>query len=826
MNLSHLLGRLFGYDDVSRIESWRGSFGSVWAHETPALVAFLCLAVTAFAFVFYLRGQKRGHVPTRLWLAGLRATVLSLIVLILADPILELTLVSRPKPVLWMLFDGTDSMSIPDELSTAEAESIQSAVDYKQFVAQPTGVITENPPRGDYIRAWLTRTEGNALAPLTEKFDVKAFAFQDTDGVRNLLAQDDAVTTTDNASAVELGVRINRAWKTDGSVTALGEALNDLASRHASDNLAGVVVFSDFDQNSGSAPISAARKLGVPVFTVGVGPLSAVDLSVDLLAPPTMKAAEASTVSVTIRQREVESRSLEVRLFVRSTGTGDQEKFQRVPVGVQNVTLNGSTASLEFPYTPTEPGPLAFEAEIDPLAGEVVVENNRAERDVTVIDDFLRLLYVEYEPTWEWRFIKEVFHRDKLVGMRGFRTFLRSADPTVRETNELFVPGLTLPRSEFFQSDVIFLGDMPATALSNRFCEMTKEFVSQFGGGLVVIAGPRFGPAQLASTPLADMLPVVVSPDLPRKDGAEFRLQLTPLSQQYDFMRLGGGESLDNLKAWNNLGKLSWYQPVLRPESRSTTVLAEHATDLCADGKTKQPLIAVRKYGRGEVVYIGFNEMWRLRRMYGEEYYRQFWGQMIYRLGLSHALGSHKRFVVRTDKQTYRAGEMALVTVEAFDKDFQPLKESDLPDGRLSAELTVPDRDGSADRVRSLAVPQLRQGVFEVRVPVSDAGEYRLRVNDPINQDHAEINFEVSGLSVERRSAVRNAALQRTLAAETGGKAYDLTTLSTFPDDFDPPRREEHTVDVLPLWSTWLSFGVVIGLMLLEWFLRKQVNLA
>ena len=37
--------------------------------------------------------------------------------------------------------------------------------------------------------------------------------------------------------------------------------------------------------------------------------------------------------------------------------------------------------------------------------------------------------------------------------------------------------------------------------------------MSQLGGGLVVIAGPRFGPRELYQTPLADMLPVIVDPN-------------------------------------------------------------------------------------------------------------------------------------------------------------------------------------------------------------------------------------------------------------------------------------------------------------------------
>jgi len=167
---------------------------------------------------------------------------------------------------------------------------------------------------------------------------------------------------------------------------------------------------------------------------------------------------------------------------------------------------------------------------------------------------------------------------------------------------------------------------------------MVQEFVDQFGGGLVVLAGPRFGPGQLAETPLAKMLPVILDPAGRIHDRTPFELRLKPEAAQIDFMQLGG-DAADNAKAWANLGPLPWYQPVERPHPMAT-VLAEHPSETCADGKTRQPLIAMRRYGHGEVVYLAFNEMWRLRRKFGELYYRQFWGQMIHRLALSHALGS------------------------------------------------------------------------------------------------------------------------------------------------------------------------------------------
>ena len=290
-------------------------------------------------------------------------------------------------------------------------------------------------------------------------------------------------------------------------------------------------------------------------------------------------------------------------------------------------------------------------------------------------------------------------------------------------------------------------------------------------------------------------------------------------------MRLGQTDQ-ENLKGWNNVGKLPWFQPVRRLEIKGTQVLAEHPTEMCVDGKTPQPLIAVRQYGRGEVVYLAFNEMWRLRRLYGEEYYRQFWGQLIHRLGLSHALGSHKRFVVRTDKQQYRADDQVLITIEAYDKEFQPLDAKDVPDHRLVAEMFRPDRDSDGNRSQIFSIPQLKPGVFETRIPVFNGGEYRLRVTDPVANEAAEINFDVANVSVERRNPVRNVSLQRNISAETNGKAYDLTDVDHFTEDFSAPRLRETSVEILPLWSTWLTFGVVITALMMEWFVRKLVNLA
>jgi hypothetical protein len=323
------------------------------------------------------------------------------------------------------------------------------------------------------------------------------------------------------------------------------------------------------------------------------------------------------------------------------------------------------------------------------------------------------------------------------------------------------------------------------------------------------------------------MLPVLIDTSAELRDAPEypeFRLRLTPYAAQKQFMQLGASE-IENTKAWENLVKLPWYQPVAAKHP-DAEVLAEHPTDKCADGKTPQPLIAIRKYGKGEVVYVGFNETWRLRRRYGEKYYRQFWSQLIYRLGMSHALGSDKRFVARLDQQQYRAEDKVTLTVEAYDENYEPLADDDLPERGLIAEMTIPGKAGSAGATTNVTVPMLRRGVFEARIPVLAVGEYSLRVKDPVTGKFDEQRFEVTPLSAERRRGVRDEKLQTDLARQTGGRAYDLTTVSNLPTDLKLEPVVERQTRNRALWSTPLWFAVVVMLMLGEWLSRKMIKLS
>ncbi|PQO42631.1 hypothetical protein [Blastopirellula marina] len=824
--VSKVLGWLLGITDVETVDGVGLSFAAPWAAEDPTWLIVGCLAAIGFAVWYYTRIQSGLTSFPAAALATTRATILVLLVVTLADPTVRLTANRMLKPVLYLVFDGTESMNIRDNLTPDELASLASAVGSESPGSQ---VVSPALTRQQWVQAYLEKGDHNLLDQLQAKQDVQLEYFlfdgDSTSVARRIASGNSNAPLSPSSIADEL--------TTHGKVTALGELVNDLGNQ-STRRLGGMIVFSDFAHNSGIAPLGSSgpneptplERLGVPIYTVGIGAVSTRDIQVEVQPPLKMKKAERSTIAVRLNQSGVQGESAQVTVTARPLQGESLEEasaMQDIVVGSQLVTFDSSIQYLEFPFIPQQSGRFLISASVDVLPGEVSEQNNESSRAVNIVDDYIRLTYIENEPTWEWRFVKEVFHRDRLVGMEGFRTFLRSADPKVRQANEMFLPTLTPQRSEFFANDVIFLGDVPSEALNDRFCRMLKQFVGQFGGGLVVISGPNNGPAQLIDTEIADMLPVKLDRSLALRSARPFHLQITPLGKQADIMQLGDSLSGEPSSAWENLGELPWYQPVLGVHSQAN-VLAQHPTDVCADGKTPQPIIATRRYGNGEVIYLGFNELWRMRRIYGEKYYRQFWSQIISRLALSHALGSQKRFVLAMDQMEYQVDDRALLTVEAYDENFDPIMADNLPTGGLQAQVFLGDTPGG--QPLAVKLNETRPGRFEVRVPVYEAGRYTARVIDPINGTPSEIRFDVVGASAEQRNPARNLALQQAMANSTGGASYELSAASQLVDDLKLHPVAEEISRSFPIWGTPLWFIVVVALLMAEWIARKRANLA
>ena len=199
------LGALLGLENVQSIDHYQFSFGEAWAHRAPAWVLFGCVALGFAAFWFYLRYQTRVRSNARYGLALARALVLALLFIMLANPIVRMVYVSSPRPLLYFLVDGTDSMAIEDDLSEEQRSAIALAVDWRPEEAAPASASKplsalqsnfatavesasseqdKQPSRMEYVRSLLASETHSPLKKLAEKFRLKVFLLDKPDGVR------------------------------------------------------------------------------------------------------------------------------------------------------------------------------------------------------------------------------------------------------------------------------------------------------------------------------------------------------------------------------------------------------------------------------------------------------------------------------------------------------------------------------------------------------------------------------------------------------------------------------------------------------------------
>lgn len=516
-------------------------------------------------------------------LALFRAAALVTIVLMLADVRAIVQLNQPVRPSVWLLIDGSESMSLVDG----------------------NDLDRSSPAPLDQVRAAVSGTGGQWLDRLQQDSHVDVFLEQ-AGSTRRIAAADEG--------PLDRG-RLASRLTADGPTTALGSAIERLAGETGVERLAALIVISDFNDNAGPPVSLAARSLGVPVYAIGVGP-DRPSLDVVLETRPVVRRNSQQHLGVLLNRCDPGS-ELRVRLWARpdvdTSRTADWTEASLI--GEQRVRVTRASQSVEFSFSPQQTGPWLLRAEAEPLAA-ATGKPAHTESQVTVADDAVRVLMVDYEPNWEWRSLKRLLATD-VATASGLRVFLRSADSRVDVQDNVYLAALPTD-TDLLDYDVVVLGDMPAASLNAQLCESLRRFVAEAGGGLIVVSGPRFGSDQLAETAVGRLLPVVLqSAEEPAI--APFEPQPTDEAKQFEFTRFAEKISDSASSVW----EATWYQPTtdLRPGSR---VLFEHPRDRCAQSSIRQPLIALGRAGRGEVLYLGFNETWRLRRAGGASY-RHFW---------------------------------------------------------------------------------------------------------------------------------------------------------------------------------------------------------
>jgi len=740
-----------------------------FAHPLPLwLASLIAAAIAAAVFVEYRRTLSPLTRVQRGVLVGLRALLLATLVVFLFRPIVLLPPSGLRDAVVPILVDSSRSMRLAD-------------ADNQSRLNRAVGLV-----RNDLLPA------------LGSRFTTEVFA------------AGDALTPA----------ALDRL-QADAPRTDLSGALTAVRERYRGQRVAAIVLVSD-GGNTGSSGAGGAGGLGgPPVYAIGVGsPDGPRDREVRGLVAGDPRLDQAK---VDLHVTAVSSGFGRAPFSLRLLANGQVLETRRIVP-----SADGSPVDELFSVSPDPVNPTVYTAEVPGDATESVVENNSRSVLLSPPSRKRRVLVLEGAPGFEHSFMTRAWAADSDLDVDsvtrkgkngdGLDTFFVQAGAG-RAAG--LTTGFPAKREQLFAYDALVVANLEADFFTRAQLALMADFVSERGGGLLVMGGRSFVQRGLSGTALEDVLPVEIND---RRGGLvrtaltsqaarpEYnKLTLTAEGEAHPIMRLGATPA-DTRKEWAALPALASSAPLGGPRPGATVLAVTQAP-----GGGVHPVVAVQRYGQGRSMVFAGEAAWRWKMMVPstDRSYEFFWRQAARWL-----TSASPDPVAITVPDAPEPGDALSVDIEARDASF-----AGVPDASVDATVSGPGGDAAPLRMRH-ADPA--SGRFTAAFRPDRAGLYRIRAEARRGSaalGTAERWMYVGGADREFADPRLNEGFLRRVARDSGGRyvrARDAEQVAAWlhsmaPLDAEPERRD--------LWHEPWAYALVLTLLSAEWMLRRRWGL-
>lgn len=789
----------------------------------PAAAVILGILAGAGAFALYFREPARLGPARRVLMALVRTAVIATALFLLLRPVVVAeTRGERPRgPAL--LLDNSLSMTQKDQrLSTADRLRVALARNLlpleapvnEESASRLPPETPEAPSRVELVRDVLAHPALRLLERLRAAGPLRIHLFGQR--LRTLGEEEPGEVSPTRPVPPLRPDSIAAALTCDETRTALADAIREALHPPAGDLPSAIVVFTDGQDNASRLTLEEAARecarLQVPLHIWGVGSSEIGNLEIrDFSAPETIFYDDTVSVPVRWRCRGFKQGGAEIVLRLgervvarREVPVREAEDLREVLTFTPRRAGAGGEERTELRVSLRYKGPETF------------TDDNEMKRPVSVVDRKVKILYVEDAPRWEYKFLQPALLRDRRVEARFL---LASGDRRALESGPPYLPAFPAERAGLFAFDVLLLGDVPPAFIGPERIGWIRDFVRE-GGSLVAIAGRRHLPTAYHSTPLAEVLPVEFSPVRPVASDQErpqpYIPELTRAGQRSEMLALADTPE-ENLRVWQHLPPFYWAAPATRLRAGATALLV-HPRLKTLDQPV--PLLAAHYYGKGQVLFLGTDETWRWRREGEGRLTGRFWGQVIYQMGLPHLLGAPKRVQLSLERPENTLGRPCHVYARAFDPEFRPYTADHLT-GRLEHLDAAPGQERW--KIVRMEPVHGQPGEYRALLPHDAVGRFVFRVEDPVP---ASLEYRVSLPPLHELEVAGMAEdTLREAAALSGGAFYREEDLPRLLSSLPLRKAPFVTRHEILLWN-WPVFFLFLGLITLEWVLRKLSNLS
>jgi uncharacterized membrane protein len=747
----------------------RGQFAFLGAWPKWTLVLLILAAAVALAWL--IRSRLSQAAPAmrgwRVWVIwGLQTLLAAILLMLLWQPAITIAELKPQQNIIAVLVDDSRSMGISEDGSTRQAQAVSAL-------------------------------QNGVLASLNHGFQTRLYRV------------DDVPARIDNLNDL----------KPTAPSTRIGDSLKQLSEETSDLPIGAVVLLSDGDDNTGGISadaINALRARHIPVHTVGFGRERAahdVELDDAVIAPRAL-ADSRIAAKITFHQRGYAA--AKINLAVRDVTTGQPKVLasRAVTLGPDG---NVQTETLMFDIGGA--GARTLQIAAIPLAGEENTANNTLTRVVNVGSDPRRILYVEGEPRWEFKFIREAEEGDRMVHIASM---VRTSE------NKIYRQGISDPKElasgfparaeDLFAYQGLIIGSVEAGYFTPAQQELIREFVDRRGGGLLLLGG-QFSLADGGwnASNLTDLFPTTLPTQAgtfhreadPRNGTTHTTAELAPAGMDSIITRLVDDPAANAAK-WKTLPYLMDYEDPGTPKP-GAAVLANMITP---EGR-KLPLLITENFGRGRtaIMATGGSWRWQMSLPLGDTAHDLFWQQLL-RWLVSDTPG---HVTASVPAQMLLDNGAVTLTADVRDQQYNPA-----PDAKVEAHILGPS--GVSALVEMSPVPD-NPGQFQAAWSAPKTGAYLTEVTAQRNATELGrdiLTFQRMDGVAENFHTEQNRDLLERLAAQTGGqywKPADLGKLASAIPFSEAGVTMRETKD---LWDLPLVFLVLLLLRFSEWWLRRK----
>ncbi|MGO9598031.1 MAG: VWA domain-containing protein [Isosphaeraceae bacterium] len=769
-------------------------------------------------FVWLYRREGKASTFYKYLLAAIRTCLLLLLVFMISEAVLSVE--RTGLPYLTIMIDDSASQEIADQYERPETRIALAALASQAKSPSPAPLAkgalaaavraddaaAAEPARIEIAKGLILKDNARLLAELQKQHRVRLYLVSNS---ARLLAEVGRPGEIAEASA-----RL-RAVGAKGSQSRLGDATRQVLTELRGAPPSAIVLLTDGQTTEGE-PLSKAAELsarkGVPLFTIGVGSAEgARDLELtELQVDDIVFAGDVVRFQAKLLARGFQGQKVTLRLKEK-VGADPKTEHELQSIEVE-APADGQPRRVELVHRPETEGERTFILDVRSQPHELQLENNRIERVVTVRKAKLKVLLVESEPRYEFRYLKNYLEREETIDLR---VVLLSSDPEYSDQDRAALPTFPAAKDELFAFDVVIMGDADPGFLSHSQMQNLADFVTDRGGGILFVAGELYNPLAYRGTPLETLLPIELgdarNPTAVGSAISSFRPELTVEGRSSPIFRFGESDAA-GAQIWQNLPELYWYfeAPHKKP---AALVLAEHPRASGSDGKLALDLYQFT--GAGRSMFHAFDDTWRWRFRSGDRYFGPFWVQAIRFLARS-KLAGQRQAEIQTDRRRYERGQPIQFRVRFPNPGLAP------SGGTVTVQV---ERNGASPRKLELHQLAGERNVFEGAFPQAAEGDFEARLLPPpiLEGPIPTTSFRVEAPASEFEHIAMNEPELIRVAEATGGKFYtpleadsllaDLPKPSKVPLDTDPP---------IPLWNNWPVLGLFLALITLEWILRKR----